>query len=76
MEGEVGMTALPSLRAADRWCWEARAGRPVNSSHRPVVASGAAGEAVCPEGAAEVTEVSPGDFLLVFSHWFRQKKTQ
>lgn len=58
MEAEVGMTALLSVRVADRWCWEAREGRLVKSSGRPMAASGAAGVDVCPGAAAEATEVS------------------
>lgn len=52
------MTVLLSVKVADRWCWEAREGRPVKSSGRPTVASGAAGVAVCPGVEAEDTEVS------------------
>lgn len=56
------MTQLLSVRAADRWCWEARVGRPVNISRRPVVALEVAEAAVCPGVAVEATEVSPRDF--------------
>lgn len=57
------MTVLPSVRAADRWCWAARAAKPVNISHRPVADSEAAEAAVCPGVAAAATEVrSPIEF--------------
>lgn len=52
------MTVLLSVRVADRWCWEAKEGRPVKSSGRPTVASGAAGVAACPAAVVEATEVN------------------
>lgn len=56
------MTAPPSVRAADRWCWEVRAARPANIFHRPAAVSGVAEVAAC-LGVAEVaTEVSPVEF--------------
>lgn len=56
------MTALPSVRAADRWCWAARAARPVNIFHRPAAVSEVAEVDVCPGAAAAATEVSPIEF--------------
>lgn len=53
------MTVLPSVRVADRWCWEVRVAKPVNISHRPAVDLEAAGVAVCQGAAVEATEVSP-----------------
>lgn len=52
------MTALLSARVVGRWFWEAREGRPVISSGRPVVALEAAGVDVRQGAAAEATEVS------------------
>lgn len=62
MEVEAGMTALPSVRAADRWCWEVRAARPVNIFHRPVAVSEVAEVAVFPGAAAVATEVCSIEF--------------
>lgn len=59
VEAEAGTTALPSVRADARWCWEGRAARPVNIFHRPVAVSEVAEVAVCLGAAAEATEVSP-----------------
>lgn len=56
------MTALPSVRAADRWCWGVRAARPANIFHRPVAVSEVAEVAVCLGVAAVATEVSPIEF--------------
>lgn len=53
------MTVLPSVRVADRWCWEVRVAKPVNISHRPAVDLEAAEVAVCQGAAVEATEVSP-----------------
>ena len=66
------MIALLSLRVADHWCWEAREGRPVKSTGRPVGASVAAVAAACPVGAVEASEVSPLDFQG-FSEMSRKK---
>lgn len=57
-EVEAGMTALPSVRAADHWCWVARAARPVNIFHTPVVDSEVVEVVACPGVAAAATEVS------------------
>lgn len=59
VEGEAGMTVLPSVRVADRWCWEVRVDKPANISHRPAVDLEAAAVAVCQGAAVEATEVSP-----------------
>lgn len=61
MEAEAGTTLLLSVRGADLWCWGVREGRPVKSSGRLAVASGAAAGGVCPGALPEDTEVSARD---------------
>lgn len=70
MEGEVGMTVPPSVRVADHWCWEAKAGRPVNSSRRLAEVLGVAAVAVCLGAEVVATEVSLRDFRGFFVFCF------
>lgn len=60
------MTVPPSVRVADHWSWEAKAGRPVNSSRRPAEVLEVAAVAVCLGAEVVATEVSPRDFQAFF----------